>query len=64
MIWVVLLSLVSFSLILFGCWLTVKRVRFLREDLEAGRVKAYAEMAKIAKEAAEKERTADSQTNS
>ena len=54
MIWIVLLSLVSFSLILFGCWITMKRIRFLREDLEAGRVKAYAEMAKIAKEAEEK----------
>ena len=64
MIWIVLLALVSFSLILLGCWLTVKRFRILRDDLQAGRVKAYAEIAKIARETAEKERSADSQTNS
>jgi hypothetical protein len=50
MIWVILLSLVSFFLVFFGCWLTMSRVRKFREESEANRVRAFAEMAQLARE--------------
>jgi hypothetical protein len=49
MIWVFLLALVAFVLVLFGCWLTMSRVRKYREDIEASRAKAFAEMAELAR---------------
>jgi hypothetical protein len=50
MIWLFLLVLVALILVLFGCWLTMSRVRKYREAAESNRVRAFAEMERLAKE--------------
>jgi uncharacterized protein YacL len=59
MIWFVLLILFALVMVLFGFWLTVTRIRDFREMVEVNRVKAFAEMAQIAKKA-EEEKNLDS----
>ncbi|MDF1534930.1 MAG: hypothetical protein P1S46_00320 [bacterium] len=48
MIWVAVLGLTAFFLVLFGCGLTLSRVRKYREAIDANRARAFAEMAEMA----------------
>jgi hypothetical protein len=59
MIWVVILGFIAFFLVLFGCWLTMSRVRKYREAAESNRVRAFADMERLA-ENADENQTLDS----
>ncbi len=59
MIWVAILGITAFFLVLFGCWLTMSRVRKFREAVESNRIRAFAEMEEMAGKA-EEEKNLDS----